>query len=176
MTLRRSRALQSLMSLYFHLRAVPPPALRNSAPWFQRLFEDDWDTVRERIGRHREEVLDKLYGDVELLYCGVPPNHAPEGPRTNVVLGGRPVFHDDPAVPPFLLLTASQVGRVAGYLRSTDFDGLWRDARPQLLRPYDMPETEPVVRGMFAATHRDLTAFYERAAEYGDAVVKWLVA
>jgi hypothetical protein len=47
------------MSLYFHLRAVPPPALRNSATWFRRLFADDWTTVRERIGRHREEVLDK---------------------------------------------------------------------------------------------------------------------
>jgi hypothetical protein len=47
------------MSDYFHLRAVPPSALRNSANWMQRLFEDDWDAVRERIGRHREEVLDK---------------------------------------------------------------------------------------------------------------------
>lgn len=163
------------MSMYFHLRAVPPSALRNSATWFRRLFEDDWDTVRERIGRHREEVLDKLYGDVELLYCGIPPNHTSEGPRTQVVLGGRRVFHSDPALPPFLLLTASQVTRVAAFLESADFDDLWRDTRMRLLRPYDTSDVEPEARGLFAATHRDLTAFYTRTAEYGDAVVKWLV-
>jgi hypothetical protein len=163
------------MSMYFHLRAVPPSALRNSATWFQRLFEDDWDTVRERIGRHREEVLDKLYGDVELLYCGIPPNHAPEGPRTQVVLGGGPVFPTDPTLPPFLLLTASQVDGVAEFLKSADFDGLWRHARTRLLRPYDASDAEREVRGLFAATHRDLTAFYTRTAEYGDAVVKWLL-
>ncbi|TXS54043.1 DUF1877 family protein [Streptomyces sp. uw30] len=163
------------MSMYFHLRAVPPSALRNSATWFQRLFEDDWDTVRERIGRHREEVLDKLYGDVEILYCGIPPNHAPDGPRTRVILGGRPAFHTDPAQPPFLLLTASQVTGVAEFLKGADFDDLWREARMQLLRPYDALDAEAEVRGLFAATHRDLTAFYAQTAEYGDAVVKWLL-
>jgi hypothetical protein len=163
------------MSTYFHLRAVPPSALRNSATWFQRLFEDDWDTVRERIGRHREEVLDQRYGEVELLYCGIPPNQAPDGPRTHVVRGGRPVIHTDSSRPPFLLLTASQVTRVAEFLGAADFDDLWRHARVRLLQPYDVPDAEPEVRGLFAATHRDLTAFYTRTAEYGDAVVKWPV-
>ncbi|WP_217209312.1 DUF1877 family protein [Streptomyces sp. AC550_RSS872] len=163
------------MSMYLHLRAVPPPALRNSATWFQRLFEDDWDTVRERIGRHREEVLDRQYGDVELLYSGIPPNHAPDGPRTHVVLGGRPVFHPETPLPPFLLLTAAQVTGVAGYLKAADFDDLWRDARTNLLRPYAATDAENEVRGLFAATHRDLTAFYAQTAEYGDAVVKWLM-
>ncbi|KUL39664.1 DUF1877 family protein [Streptomyces regalis] len=164
------------MSMYFHLRAVPPSALRNSATWFQRLFEDDWDTVRERIGRHREEVLDKLYGEVELLYSGIPPNHAPEGPRTRVVLGGRPVFHTHSSLPPFLVLTASQVAGVADYLKAADFDDLWRHARVQLLRPYGAPDAEPEMRGLYAATHRDLTAFYAQTADYGDAVVKWLMS
>ncbi|QOV36062.1 DUF1877 family protein [Streptomyces ferrugineus] len=164
------------MTMYFHLRAVPPSALRNSPTWFQRLFEDDWDTVRERIGRHREEVLDQRYGDVEILYGGIPPNHAPEGPRTQVVLGGRPAFHTDPARPPFMLLTASQVAGVAEFLKGAAFDELWRHARGQLLRPYHQPAAEPEVRGLFAATHRDLTAFYSQTAQYGDAVVKWLMA
>lgn len=163
------------MSTYFHLRAVPPSALRNSATWFQRLFEDDWDAVRERIGRHREEVLDKLYGEFELLYSGIPPNHAPEGPRTHVVLGGRPVFHTDSSLPPFLLLTASQVTGVAAYLKAADFDDLWRHARVKLLRPYRESDAEPEMRGLFKATHRDLTAFYAQTAQYGDAVVKWLM-
>ncbi|MFH0516784.1 DUF1877 family protein [Streptomyces sp. M41] len=162
--------------MYFHLRAVPPSALRNSATWFQRLFDDDWDAVRERIGRHREEVLDKQYGEVELFYSGLPPNHAPEGPRTHVVLGGRPVFHADPSLPPFLLLTASQVTGVAAYLEAADFNDLWRHARAELLRPYRVSDAEPQVRGLYAATHRDLTAFYTRSADHGDAVVKWLVA
>ena len=80
------------MSIYFHLRAVPPPALRNSATWLERLFGDDWDTVRHRVDRHREEVLDKRYLDQELLYAGATPPRAGERPHTQVGLGGRPVL------------------------------------------------------------------------------------
>jgi hypothetical protein len=163
------------MNTYFHFRAVPPPALRNSATWFQRLFDDDWDSVRERIGRHREEVLDKRYLDHELLYSGILPNDAPDGPPCQVVLGGRPVFHPDAAQPPFLLLTAAHTARVAAYLTSADFDDLWQGTREKLLQPYAEPDAEPEVRAAFAATHRDLTAFYKQTAFYGDAVVKWLM-
>ncbi|MEV0176745.1 DUF1877 family protein [Streptomyces sp. NPDC050803] len=163
------------MSTYFHLRAVPPPALRNSATWFQRLFADDWNTVRERIGRHREEVLDKGYLHHELLYAGVPSRQLPDGPRAHVVLGGRPITPADPSLPPFLLLTAAQANRVAEYLVQADFDELWRHAREELLRPYGMPDAEQTLRGAFASAHRDLTAFYRQTAQYGDAVVKWLL-
>ncbi|MCM1972616.1 MULTISPECIES: DUF1877 family protein [unclassified Streptomyces] len=163
------------MSVYFHLRAVPPSALRNSASWFRRLFDDDWDTVRDRIGRHREEVLDRGYLHHELLYAGVPPYRAQEGPCTHVVLGGRPIGHPDPSRPPFLLLTAAQAGRVAEYLEDTDFADLWERAREEVMRPYGMPELERDVRGAFAAAHRDLRAFYTQTAHYGDAVVKWLM-
>lgn len=146
------------MSVYFHLRAVPPPALRNSANWLQRLFEDDWDTVRVRMDRHREEVLDATYRDQQALY----------GPAADVVLGGT-------AVPPFLLLTAAQVARVHAFLASADFETLWQQARARLLSDYGGPEVEPELRALFAATHKDLTAFYARTTEYGDAVVKCLL-
>ncbi|MFD3498474.1 DUF1877 family protein [Streptomyces sp. NPDC058676] len=163
------------MSLYFHLRAVPPSALRNSATWLRQLFEDDWDTVRERIGRCREEVLDKGYLGHELLYAGAPPHHAEDAPRTHVVLGGGPVSATEPDDPPFLVLTAAQTARVADYLASADFEALWRDAREDLLPRYGGSGAEPGARGMFESTHRDLTAFYAQTALYGDAVVKWLV-
>jgi hypothetical protein len=163
------------MSMYFHLRAVPPPALRNSANWLQGLFEDDWDAVRERIGRHREEVLDKDYLDYEHLYAGALPDHTREGPRADVVLGGRPVSPPGPGRPPFLLLTAAQVTRVAAFLALSDFDELWRRVRDELLPEYGGADLEPQSRGVFAATHRDLTAFYAQTAQYGYAVVKWLV-
>ncbi|PWI17625.1 DUF1877 domain-containing protein [Streptomyces sp. Act143] len=160
------------MSMYFHFRAIPPAALRNSPAWLEKLFEDDWHAVRERIGRHREEVLDKGYLDNELLYAGM---RGDEGPHTHVVLGGRPIPHPDPTLPPFLLLTAAQTGRVASYLAETDFDDLWLDARDLVLPSYGGTGTEPQVHGAFAAAHRDLTAFYGQTAHYGDAVVKWLV-
>ncbi|MFI9768481.1 DUF1877 family protein [Streptomyces sp. NPDC052415] len=163
------------MSLYFHLRAVPPPALRNSATWFRRLFADDWTTVRERIGRHREEVLDKGYLHHAVLYAGGPPHRAPDGPRAHVVLGGRPVSAPEPELPPFLVLTAAQAHRVAEYLAEADFERLWRQSREELLRPYGVPEAEREIRGAFASAHRDLTAFYARTAQCGDAVVKWLL-
>jgi hypothetical protein len=68
------------MSTYLHLRAVLSPAPRNSVTWLERLFKDDWETVRHRVGRHREEVLDKRYLDQELLYVGAPPHRAKDGP------------------------------------------------------------------------------------------------
>ncbi|MFF4502284.1 DUF1877 family protein [Streptomyces sp. NPDC001401] len=175
MTLRPFRALLSLMSLYFHLRAVPPSALRNSANWLQRLFEDDWDTVRRRIDRHREEMLDHHYVDHDVLYAGAPPHQTKEGPRAHVVLGGRAVFPHTLEEPPFLLLTAAQAARVAAFLASTDIEVLWRLARDELLPRYGGPEAEQETHTLVASTHRDLTAFYTRTAEYGDAVVKWLL-
>ncbi|MER5212226.1 DUF1877 family protein [Streptomyces sp. NPDC002838] len=152
------------MSMYFHLRAVPPSTLRAEATWLRRLFEDDWDTVRERIGRHREEVLDKGYLDHEHLYTG-----------TDVVLGGRPVHPAEPDTPPFLLLTAAETAQVAAFLTSADFEAQWEAARAELLPRYGGPDLEPEARAFFAAAHRDLTAFYTQTARYGDTVVKWLV-
>jgi hypothetical protein len=163
------------MSLYFHLRAVPPSALRNSANWLQRLFEDDWDTVRRRIDRHREEILDHRYTDHDVLYTGAPPHRTKQGPQAHVVLGGCPIPHHDPEEPPFLLLTAAQATQVAAFLASADIEVLWRLARDELLPHYGGTEAEQETRSLFAATHRDLTAFYTRTAEYGDAVVKCLL-
>lgn len=160
------------MSLYFHFRAIPPAALRNSPAWLEKLFEDDWDAVRQRIGRHREEVLDQGYLDHDHLYADARTG---EGPHTQVVLGGRQMPHPDPSLPPFLLLTAAQTTRVAAYLATADFEDLWRNAREDLLKPYDGQDAEPELHGAFAAAHRDLTAFYGQTAHYGDAVVKWLV-
>ncbi|GAB2723448.1 DUF1877 family protein [Streptomyces bullii] len=161
--------------MYFHLRAVPPATLRDSATWLRRLFEDDWEAVRERVGRHREEVLEKDFLHYECLYAGTPPHHALEGPRAHVVLGGRPVPPPEPDDPPFLLLTVAQVAEVAGFLASADFDELWKGARATVLPVYGGAEAESEARAAFAATHRDLTAFYAQTAHYGDAVVKWLL-
>ncbi|MET7457326.1 DUF1877 family protein [Streptomyces sp. NPDC005574] len=163
------------MSMYFHLRAVPPGRLCDDVRRLEGLFQDDWETVRDRVGRHREEVLDKQYLDHELLYAGTPPRHMADGPPAQVVLGGRPVFHSAHGRPPFLLLTAAETERVAGYLGAADFDELWHGSRAELLPRYGGAGAEPEARAVFAAAHRDLTAFYTQTAYYGDAVVKWLV-
>ncbi|MEV0177964.1 DUF1877 family protein [Streptomyces sp. NPDC050625] len=163
------------MSTYFHLRAIPAPALRNSANWLRRLFEDDWNTVRVRLDRHREEMLDKRYLDHDLLYVGASLRHDMEGPETDVVLGGRRVCHPDPAQPPFLLLTAAEADRVAAFLDSIDFESLWRLARHDLVPRDADADTESQVRAAFESAHRDLSAFYAQAAHYGEAVVKWIV-
>ena len=136
------------MSTYFHLRAVHPSALRNSEHWFQRLFEDDWDTVRLRLDRHREEMLDRHYLEQDALY-----------PGTDVVLGGTPI-----GPRPFFLLSAARAAETAAYLASADFEALWTRAK-----------ADPDLHDLFASAHRDLRAFYERTAEYGDAVVKCVV-
>ncbi|MEU9290359.1 DUF1877 family protein [Streptomyces sp. NPDC048275] len=164
------------MSTYLRLRAVPPPALRNSTTWLERLFEGDSDTVRHRVVRHREEVLDKRYLDQERIYVGSPPHRGEDRPQTQVVLGGRPVFRADRHKPPFLVLTAAQARRVARFLAVADFDALWDFARDELLPRYGGVTAEPETWHAFAAAHQELRAFYAQTAECGDAVVKWLPA
>ncbi|WP_406437713.1 DUF1877 family protein [Streptomyces sp. NBC_00631] len=156
------------MSAYLRLRAVPAPALRNSPTWLDRLFTNDSETVPHGTGRHREGVLDQRCPDQERIYAGALP-HGPD-----VVLGGRPVFRADRHSPPLLVLTAAQAHRVAGFLTAADFDALWDTARDTLLPRYGGESAEPEQRRLFAATHRELTAFYAHTAEHGDAVVKWL--
>jgi Domain of unknown function (DUF1877) len=169
------RALLMVMNTYFHLRAVPAPALRNSANWMRKLFEDDWDAVRLRVGRHREGLLDRHYLDHDLLYAGAPPFHDEDGPRAQVILGGRPVFTADQAEPPFLLLTTPQVMRVSAFLDAADFESLWRPARADLLPRYGGTAAEPRVRRAFESAHDSLAAFYRQTAGCGEAVVKWLL-
>ncbi|MEU6771766.1 DUF1877 family protein [Streptomyces sp. NPDC046759] len=162
------------MSAQLHLRAIPSPALRNSAAWLERQFEDDVEAHRGRSGRHCEEVLDERYADQAHIYAGACRPHAEDRPQAQVVLGGRPVRRPDPDQPPFLVLTAAQARRVAVFLTTADFDTLWFLARGALLPRYGGLSGEPEARRAFAAGHRELTAFYVRTAECGEAVVKRL--
>ncbi|WP_333777924.1 DUF1877 family protein [Streptomyces sp. IBSBF 3136] len=162
------------MTTYLHLRAVPPPALRNSVTWLERLFHDDLRTVCRRTGRHRADVRDGCRPDQEVLYSGALGRPTRTGPRSQVVLGGRPVLHPDPRRQPFLVLTAAQVHQVSDFLETADFGALWGSARHELLPRYGGATAEPEARGAFAAAHRELTAFYARTAGHGEAVVKWL--
>ncbi|MFF4586937.1 DUF1877 family protein [Streptomyces sp. NPDC001388] len=154
------------MSAYLDLRAVPPSALRNSAVWLRRLFDDHRDTARDGGNR-----VDR---DQQFLYSDTPPEHADAGPGAYAVLGGGRVYTADAQEPPFLLLTAAQTARVAAFLEAADFDQLWRPARSELLSRHGGPAEEPRTRAAFAAAHRELTAFYTATALHQDAVVKWL--
>ncbi|MGW7523346.1 DUF1877 domain-containing protein [Streptomyces sp. NPDC054783] len=150
------------MSAYLRLRAVPPPALRNSSTWLERLFDDDSETVRH-------------YRDQERIYTGACLQPlARDRPQTHVVLGGRPVFRADRRKPPLLVLTAAQARRVSGFLAAADFDALWGLARDALLPHYGGVTAEPETWGAFAVAHQELKAFYTQTAECGDAVVKWV--
>ena len=162
------------MSAYLRLRAVPPPALRNSATWLERLFDSDVETVRHRTVRHREEVLDKRYLDQERIYAGAPPQVPGDPSRAQVVLGGRPVSRTARHKPPLLVLTAAQARRVAGFLTEADFDALWDFARGELLPRYGGAAAESATWGAFSAAHEELRTFYATTAACGEAVVKWL--
>ncbi|MFI1761517.1 DUF1877 domain-containing protein [Streptomyces sp. NPDC020800] len=172
------------MSAYLRMRAVPPPALRNSVTWLERQFEDDVEVVRYRSGRHREEALDERCLDQERIYAGAllhgaqdrPRDRLQDRPQDQVVLGGRPVFRPGRHEPRLLVLTAAQARRVAGFLGEADFDALWGFARDELLPRYGGAAAEPETWAAFAAAHRELRAFYAQAAECGEAVVKRLAA
>jgi hypothetical protein len=75
-----------------------------------------------------------------------------------------------------VVLTAAQAHRVARFPTVADFDALWVFARAELLPRYGSVTAGHETRGAYAAAHQELTAFYAQAAEYGEAVVKWLPA
>lgn len=162
------------MSPYLRLRAMPPPALRNSATWLERQFEEGLEAVRHPGGRHCEEALDERYLDQERIYAGPHLQRAEDRPQAQVVLGGRPVFRRDRHKPQLLVLTAAQARRVAGFLSAADFGALWLCAREELLPRYGGATAESETWAAFAAAHQELRTFYVQAAECGDAVVKWL--
>ncbi|WP_330339349.1 DUF1877 family protein [Streptomyces sp. NBC_00557] len=150
------------MSAYLRLRAVPPPALRNSATWLERLFEGDAETVR-------------CCRDQERVYTGASPRPPVRSrPRTQVVLGGWPVVRADRRKTPLLVLTAAQARQVSGFLETADFEVLWDAARDELLPHYGGVLAEPETWRAFAAAHEELKAFYGHTAGCGDAVVKWM--
>ncbi|WP_460068742.1 DUF1877 family protein [Streptomyces sp. YKOK-I1] len=155
------------MSAYLGFRAVPPSALRNSAIWLRRLFDDRRRAVALRDG------VDRVDRDQRFLYGDTPPEHVDAGPGAYAVLGGGRVYSADEREPPFLLLTAAQTAQVAEYLAAADFDELWRPARAELLPRHGGPARESRTRAAFAAAHRDLTSFYTTTALHRDAVVKW---
>ncbi|GGR98694.1 hypothetical protein GCM10010269_41890 [Streptomyces humidus] len=157
------------MNAYLQLRAVPPSALRNSATWLRKLFDDHPadaaadDAVRDRMRRHRAQPLDGHYGDQQLLY-----------PDAHVVLGGEPVHPAGAKGAPLVVLTVAQTARVAAFLARSDFDDLWRPASAALLPRYGGRAEETRTRAAFACAHRELTDFYTATARHRDAVVKWL--
>ncbi|MEU3785480.1 DUF1877 family protein [Streptomyces sp900129855] len=145
------------MSACLRLRAVPPSALRNSATWLRKLFDEDHDHL------NCASALDGRYGDHQVLYADA-----------HVVLGGERVYPARSKEPPFVLLTVAQTARVAAFLAESDFDDLWRPARAELLPRYGGTAEETRTRAAFASAHRDLTDFYAATARHRDAVVKWL--
>ncbi|MDF3300826.1 DUF1877 family protein [Streptomyces tropicalis] len=150
------------MSAYLRLRAVPPSALRNSATWLERLFEDGAETVP----RCRDQ---------ERIYAGAPSRPPVRSrPRGQAVLGGLPVFRADRRKAPLLVLTAAQARQVAGFLAAADFEALWDAARDDLLPRYGGAVAELETWGAFAAAHQELRAFYAQTADCGEAVVKWM--
>ncbi|MEV5952928.1 DUF1877 family protein [Streptomyces sp. NPDC051987] len=161
------------MSTYLRLRAVPPPALRNSPAWLERLFASDAESGRGPAVPSREELLDECCLDQARLYAAAPPTGPGDRPQAQVVLGGRPVFRTDRHKPPLLVLTAAQARRVAGFLERADFEALWEAARTGLLPRYGGATAEPETSRAFAAAHQELRAFYAHTADCGDAVVKW---
>jgi len=151
------------MNVNLHLRAVPPPALRNSATWLRKLFDGDHGPAHDQ-----QHVLGRPGPDHQILYTDTVLGD-------QAVLGGGQVCAAGPQEPPFLLLTAAQTARVATFLAAADFDALWRPARAELLPRYGGPGEEPRTRAAFAEAHHELAAFYRTTALHRDAVVKWLM-
>ncbi|MGW4379490.1 DUF1877 family protein [Kitasatospora sp. NPDC004531] len=157
------------MGYHQHFRAVPPTELVVEPGWLADHMAAAWERRAAECAAGVAHVIDKDFDFHARLYTGgLPADDDPSDVRTLPVYGGTVVFPED-GNPPFAVLTPAQVGRTASYLAEADFDALWAAAAEQIrVVHWDVAED----RAYRLSQHRELAAFYARAAAAGHAVVK----
>ncbi|SDJ70472.1 DUF1877 family protein [Streptomyces indicus] len=163
------------MSIHLHFRAVAKSEVRDDHGWLAEFMGRAWGAHAAEVEAGIATSVEKVWEFVDRLYAAAarPGAHAEGGqPWALPVYGGRPVPHRpgaDPSDPPLMLLEPPGVSQAADFLGQVSFDALWTAARAELGSGFGGAEP---ARNFLLAQHRNLTAFYARAAVSGHAVVK----
>lgn len=159
-----------------HLRATEESALDGrdfawlldfmSAAW-------DWDVRRAEYAAGVATSVEKDFDTVhDLCRAGADLPAGAGGAWELPVFGGHVVHDPADGQPPFALLTAAGTRRAAAFLTDVPFEALWESAGPRIEAWFGPGWDEGEVQDIYAGHHRDLRAFYGRAAGAGQAVVK----
>lgn len=127
-----------------------------------------WANHREEYTRGIADSIEKDFAGVSQLYTGAPDGPEDAGdPSGLAVYGGELVPREDG--PPFLILQPHQVGEAAAFLNAANFDSFWDASGAALSAIWGDPA---FAREIYLSHHEGLVAFYQTAAQAGQAVIK----
>ncbi|MEV8627070.1 DUF1877 family protein [Streptomyces sp. NBC_01268] len=153
-----------------HLRAAAMSEILDDHAWLEAFMSRAWEHHQVECAAGVADSIEKDFGLVHELYAA----------STDVagwlpVFGGRqPAGAPGDAVPdpPLLLLEPAEVRAAAAFLADVPFDELWEVTGAKILASFGPGWAEALVLEIFRGHHRDLRAFYGRAAAAGHTVVK----
>jgi hypothetical protein len=164
------------VSFHLHLRAVAESEIQDDHTWLAAFMSAAWDNHPAEHAAGIATSIEKVFSLVNDVYAAADVLDAgADKPWTLPIYGGRPVPHSDdtdPSNPPLMLLEPPGVKRAADFLATVSFDELWNVAGAKMHGRVFRGWDEAEVRKIFLDYHRDLQAFYGRAASAGYAVVK----
>ncbi|MEU6927624.1 DUF1877 family protein [Streptomyces sp. NPDC046385] len=156
--------------MHMHLRAAAEAEILDDHAWLEAFMATAWEHHQVEYAAGVAESLEKDFDLVHELFSasgdaagwlpvfgGRQPAGAPDGHRAH---------------PPLLLLEPAEVRTAAAFLAEVPFDALWEAAGAKILAAFGPGWAEALVLEIFRGRHRDLRAFYGRAAAAGHTVVK----
>lgn len=156
--------------MHMHLRAAAEGEIRDDHSWLEAFMATAWEHHQVEYAAGVACSIEKDFHLVHELYSA-----SPDPAAWLPVFGGRqPAGATPDAVPdpPLVLLEPAEVRTAAAFLSAVSFDELWDAGGAKILAHFGPGWAEALVVEIFRSHHRDLTAFYGRAAAAGHAVVK----
>ncbi|MFF2567904.1 DUF1877 family protein [Streptomyces sp. NPDC058084] len=156
--------------MHLHLRAAAETDLRDDHVWLTAFMGTAWENHEVECAAGVSDSVEKDFRTLHELY-----EASGESDAWLPVFGGRQPAgapSDRLAHPPLMLLTPDETVRAAAFLTSVSFDDLWSRAGAGIHASFGPGWPETTVREIFRTHHRDLRAFYARAAASGHTVLK----
>ncbi|MER8045638.1 DUF1877 family protein [Streptomyces sp. NPDC094032] len=156
--------------MHMHLRAATTAEILDDHAWLEAFMATAWEHHEVEYAAGVADSIEKDFGLVHALYeaSGDAAGWLP-------VFGGRQPAGapaDHLPHPPLLLLEPAEVRTAAAFLADVSFDALWEAAGAKILASFGPGWAEALVLEILGGHHRDLRAFYGRAAAAGHTVVK----
>ncbi|WP_160160978.1 DUF1877 family protein [Actinomadura sp. K4S16] len=127
-----------------------------------------WAKHQEEYAAGIADSIEKDFAEVHQLYTSASGGPPDAGDSNGLpIFGGDPVPREDG--PPFLILRPEQVGEAATFLKLASFDLLWEASGAVISASWGDPT---LAREIHLSHHEDLVAFYQAAADAGQAVLK----
>ncbi|MEU8758511.1 DUF1877 family protein [Streptomyces sp. NPDC048659] len=156
--------------MHMHLRAAAGAEIRDDHSWLEAFMATAW-------AHHEVEYAAGVAGSIEKDFRLVHALYEASGATAGrlPVLGGRQPAGAPAAAPPhppLRVLEPAGVRAAAAFLTDASFEDLWEAAGPGIHASFGPGWPEALVAEIFQRHHRDLRAFYGRAAAAGHTVVK----